>query len=120
MNNMEHTNQSSPQNIIVAVEVPTDNFYTWQSVSLLSTHPSAYDPSELTREALENPVQSVRVTIPIDFLTLDRLKMEFALEKMDEKKLKKVLIRWYECCNAKVQSITIPDRLISPTRRISG
>ena len=120
MNNIENKNHSSLENIIIDVEVPTDNFYTWQSVSLLSMHPSAYAPSELTSEALQNPVQSVRVTIPIDFLTLDRLKLEFTLEKMDEKKLKKALIRWYECCNAEVRSLTIPNRLISPTMRTSG
>jgi hypothetical protein len=111
MNKMERTDHSSLENIIIAVEVPTDNFYTWQSVTLLSTHPSAYEPSELTSQALENPVQSVHVTIPVDFLTLERLKLEFTLEDVDEKKLKKALTRYYECCNAKVQSISIPNNL---------
>ncbi|MHA1129494.1 MAG: hypothetical protein ACTSQI_05045 [Candidatus Helarchaeota archaeon] len=108
---MKKTSQSLSDNIVIEVDVPTDNFSTWHSLTILSMHHSIYEPSDLTPKSLKNPIQSVCVIIPVNFLTIDRLKLEFDLEEVKEKNLKKVFIRHYGCCNAKVQSIHLPSNL---------
>ncbi len=97
--------------IKLRLEVPTRNFSTWQSATLFSLTQSVYDPSDPDDLNLQQAMQIVSVSIPVDFLTISKIELDLNLKNANKKQFKQALLRHFQQCNAKVKSLNLPEEL---------
>ncbi|HUX98543.1 MAG TPA: hypothetical protein VMV49_03260 [Candidatus Deferrimicrobium sp.] len=101
--------KTSSNGIQLEVEVPTAYFSTWQSATILSLIQSSHEPDELDETSIQQPIQHVKVFIPLDFMTYPKLELDLSLNNATKKQLKRALVNFYQQCNAKVKTLEIPD-----------